>query len=349
MPTRLFNKVGKQALKKELGSEDFHRRTLSFYRYVTLEDPTGLRDTLYLAWDKLNIFGRVYLATEGINAQMSVPEQHWDLFVKQLYEHDVFNKVEIKHAIEDDGKSFYKLIVRVREKILGDGLPEGKYDFSNVGTHLNAEQFNQAVTEGKSLIVDMRNYYESEVGRFQGALLPEEDTFRDTLPKTLEMLQGKENDKILLYCTGGIRCEKASAYLKHHGFQDVNQIYGGIIAYSREVKSKGLKSSFIGKNFVFDERLGERISDEVIAECHQCGESCDTHTNCLNNDCHLLFIQCEQCKEQYSGCCSPECQQIASLPMEEQRKLRKGKDAEKKRNIYRSRVRPNLKEILKAK
>ena len=135
-----------------------------------------------------------------------------------------------------------------------------------------------------------------------------------------EILSGKEDEKILLYCTGGIRCEKASAFLKHHGFKDVNQLHGGIIEYARQVKVKGLESKFKGKNFVFDERMGERITDEIISKCYQCGNLCDSHYNCANDGCHLLFIQCEACKEKFEGCCSVECQNITRLPIEEQKK-----------------------------
>ena len=127
-----------------------------------------------------------------------------------------------------------------------------------------------------------------------------------------------------MYCTGGIRCEKASAYFKHQGFKNVYQLEGGIIEYTRQVKAEGLESKFIGKNFVFDHRLGERITDDIIANCHQCGKPCDTHVNCANEGCHLLFIQCDECHEAMHGCCSNECLEIIQLPIEEQRRLRKG-------------------------
>ena len=145
-----------------------------------------------------------------------------------------------------------------------------------------------------------------------------------------------------MYCTGGIRCEKASALFIKQGFKDVNQLDGGIVQYAHQVQNEQLESNFIGKNFVFDSRLGERISDEIISVCHQCGEPADTHTNCDNNACHLLFIQCASCAEKHSGCCSDDCQQIASLPLEEQRALRKGKNDSSKRNVHNSRLRPKL-------
>ena len=113
-----------------------------------------------------------------------------------------------------------------------------------------------------------------------------------------------------MYCTGGIRCEKASAYFKHKGFKNVFQLEGGIIEYAKQVKAEKIKNQFIGKNFVFDERRGESISNCIIAKCHQCGSPCDTHVNCSNEACHLLFIQCESCQDKRQVCCSSECQDI---------------------------------------
>lgn len=345
----LYNKEDKKVLKKKLMAEDFRRITISFYRYVIIENPYELRDELYAAWDSMNVFGRIYLAQEGVNAQMSVPEQHWEEFLLRLQARKIFENMPIKKAVEDDGKSFYKLKIKVRSKIVADGLKDGTFDVTNVGKHLSAKAFNRAMNDPDSVVVDMRNHYESEVGHFENAICPEVDTFREELPEVEKLLKDKKDKKVLLYCTGGIRCEKASAYLKHKGFSDVNQLHGGIIDYVRQVKAENLENRFKGKNFVFDERLGEKISNEIISECHQCGEPCDTHTNCANDDCHLLFIQCEQCAAKYSGCCTPECQEIAALPIEEQRKLRKGKVKRNAHAVFKSRLRPNLKKILAAK
>ena len=329
--------------------EKFHRITISFYRYVIIEQAEELRDELYAEWDAMNIFGRIYLAKEGVNAQMSVPEQHWEEFLLRLQARKIFAKMPIKKAVEDDGKSFYKLKIKVRHKIVADGLDDGTFDVTNVGRHLTAKEFNEAMNEPNVVVVDMRNHYESEVGHFENAICPEVDTFREELPEVEKLLNDKKDKKVLLYCTGGIRCEKASAYLKHKGFSDVNQLHGGIIDYVRQVKAENLENQFKGKNFVFDERLGEKISDETISECHQCGELCDTHTNCANDDCHLLFIQCDKCAEKYAGCCTPECQEIAAMPIEEQRLLRKGKIKHDADSVFKSRLRPKLKKILAAK
>lgn len=342
----LQNRVNKKELKKRITQDATKRITVSFYRYVIIEDPKALRDNFFAHWNNLKILGRIYIAHEGINAQMCVPQENWEAFKNALYQDERFNAIPFKIAIEDDGKSFYKLTIKVRPKIVADGLDDNAFDVTNVGNHLTAKEFNEAMENPDSIVVDMRNQYESEVGKFIGAICPDADTFREELPIVLEELKDKKDKKIVMYCTGGVRCEKASAYLKHHGFSDVNQLYGGIIDYVRQIKTEGLKSKFIGKNFVFDERVGERITEDVIAQCHQCGASCDTHVNCANDDCHLLFIQCEKCAEKMNGCCTPECLHIASLPVEEQRALRKGRKKEDSLSVYKSRLRPNLKELL---
>jgi UPF0176 protein len=171
----------------------------------------------------------------------------------------------------------------------------------------------------------MRNHYESEIGHFQNAITPDVDTFRESLPIIEKDLSNyKENKNLLMYCTGGIRCEKASAYFKYKGFKKVFQLEGGIIEYARQVTKNDLENKFIGKNFVFDERRAEKISEDIIAQCHQCGKPCDTHINCINEACHLLFIQCKNCGEKMNQCCSNACKEITLLSDEEQKVYRKG-------------------------
>jgi UPF0176 protein len=336
----LYNKLGPEELRKRLESEDFKRITLSFYKYVIIEDPEAMRDTLYREWDALRCLGRVYVAREGINAQMNVPEQYWEVFERLLYSHPEFKGVPFKIAVEDDGKSFLKLQVKSRKYILADGLKDDEYDVTDVGRHLSAEEWNEAMEDPDTVVVDMRNHYETEIGHFENAILPEAETFRDELPEVLKKLEGKEDQKVLLYCTGGIRCEKTSAYLKHHGFKDVNQLHGGIIDYARQIKTRELPSKYHGVNFVFDDRLGEAITNEIISHCHQCGKPSAHHVNCSNKMCNLLFIQCEECAAEMEGCCTPECQEIIHLPEEEQAKLRKGKSPEQ--IYYRSHQKADL-------
>ncbi|MHB8261525.1 MAG: oxygen-dependent tRNA uridine(34) hydroxylase TrhO [Bacteroidia bacterium] len=345
----LRNRKNKQELKQLLQKEGFSRKTISFYRYVKIENPNKLRDELYAQWDAIKVFGRIYLSYEGINAQMSVPLNSWDMFVKQLYAIPFFTDVPFKEAVEDNGKSFYKLIIKVRTKIVADGIEDPSFNPADTGKYLNAKDFNAIMDKPDTIVVDMRNHYESEVGRFENAFCPDADTFKEELPLVIEYLKGQEDKNVLMYCTGGIRCEKASAYFKHKGFKNVYHLQGGIIQYAHEVREQQLTSKFIGKNFVFDERVGERITEDIIATCHQCGAKCDRHVNCKNDDCHLLFIQCESCEAKYNACCTPACMEIVSLPADEQRKLRKGrtKTNQETLSVYKSRLRPNLKDVLK--
>ena len=339
----MFNKLSKEQCMALLEKETFKRITISFYKYTILENLPELRDDLYNNWNELGVLGRIYIAEEGINAQLSVPEHNWEDFVKNINAFSNFKEIPFKIAVEDDGKSFFKLTIKIRNQIVSDGLSINDYDVTNVGTHLSASQWNEAINNGAT-IVDMRNHYESEIGKFTGAICPDVETFKEELPVVKDMLEGKEKEPILLYCTGGIRCEKTSAYLKHHGFEDVSQLHGGIIDYARQLnEDEDLENKFIGKNFVFDERRGERISDDVISQCHQCNEPCDTHVNCKNENCNLLFLQCPICQEKHNNCCSVECIEIASLPEEERLKLRKG--VENKKMYYsHKRVNLNLKE-----
>ena len=184
------------------------------------------------------------------------------------------------------------------------------------------------------------------MGHFKNAIEVPSDTFREQLPMAVDMMKGKEAENIVMYCTGGIRCEKASAYMLHHGFKNVFHVEGGIINYVNQVKEQGIEQQFIGKNFVFDDRLGERVTEEVIAKCHQCGNPADTHVNCANDGCHLLFIQCEQCAAAYNSCCSEDCMQEAAMPKEERVALRKGRKLDQ--NIFnKSRRNPKLKFAVK--
>jgi len=323
---KLHNTVSGEELKKRILESTEPRATISFYKYAKIGNPQVFRDHIYIHFDAVGVLGRIYVATEGINAQISVPSKNLDAFRKELSAITFLENVRLNYAVEDDGKSFFKLAIKVKEKIVADGLKEDIFDITSPADYLTVEQFNVLTENPETIIIDMRNHYESEVGHFEGAWCPDVDTFREQLPMVIDRLQDKKDKPVVMYCTGGIRCEKASAYLKYHGFEDVYHLEGGIIKYSRDAKEKGLPNKFIGKNFVFDERLHERITDDIIANCHQCGEPFDDHVNCKNKACNLLFIQCPKCAEKYSGCCSEECHTIASLPEEEQKELRRGKD-----------------------
>ena len=269
---QLYNSLSNNERVKLIQEAGKDRLTISFYKYFKISDPETFRNKLFLFWDSIDVLGRIYVAHEGINAQLSVPADHFETFKSHL-----------------DSINFLKNI-----------------------------RLNVA-------IVDMRNHYESEIGHFKNAVTPDVDTFRESLDLIEEDLKShKKTKKLVMYCTGGIRCEKASAYFKHKGFKNVYQLEGGIINYARQVTSKEVENKFIGKNFVFDQRRAEKISDDIIASCHQCGQPADIHVNCANDACHLLFIQCDSCKKSMKNCCSSTCMEVNQLPAQTQKSLRKG-------------------------
>lgn len=310
---KLYNKIDKELLKKQLEQEAEDRTTLSFYQYAQIGNPQIFRDHFYQLLEALKVYGRIYVASEGVNGQISVPSRNLEKLKETMSGIDFLKGIRLNIAIEDDGKSFYKLKIKVRHKIVADGLDDADFDVTDKGVHLNAEEFNSLAEREDTVVVDMRNHYESEVGHFDQAIVPDVETFRESLPYVVKLLEDQKDKDIVMYCTGGIRCEKASAYLKHKGFEKVYQLEGGIIEYARQVEAKKLENKFHGKNFVFDERLGERISNEIISKCHQCGKACDSHTNCANDACHILFIQCQDCQTKYQACCSTKCTEFNAL------------------------------------
>ncbi|TXE08499.1 rhodanese-related sulfurtransferase [Gelidibacter salicanalis] len=322
---QLYNNLSAKERADLIAQAGEDRLTISFYAYAKIGNPELFRNHMFLAWNELDVLGRIYVAHEGINAQLSVPADHFEAFKAHLDSISFLENVRLNIAIEHDNFAFLKLKVKVRDKIVADGLNDDTFDVRNIGVHVDAEKFNALIEDENTVLVDMRNHYESEIGHFKNAVTPDVDTFRESLDIIeADLKDHKEDKNLVMYCTGGIRCEKASAYYKHKGFKNVFQLDGGIINYVRQINEKGLENKFIGKNFVFDQRRSERISDHVIAQCHQCGNPADLHTNCANEACHLLFIQCDACKEKMENCCSTTCMEVIQLPYEEQKELRKG-------------------------
>ncbi len=339
---QLHNRISRKELKELIKNDPTSRTTISFYCYFKIEDPQVFRNTLYKDLQQLNVMGRIYLAHEGINAQISLPTGNMDAFKNYLYSIESLNDLRLNIAVDDNGKSFYVLDIKVRNKIVADGISDPDFDMANKGKYVNAAQFNYLSNDPDTIVIDMRNHYEYEVGHFENAIEVPSDTFREQLPMAAEMMKEDKQKNIIMYCTGGIRCEKASAYMLHKGFKNVFHLEGGIINYVNQAKEKGLDIKFHGKNFVFDQRLGERVTKEIISHCHQCGKPADTHVNCVNDACHLLFIQCDECKKKYEGTCSKECLDFIHLPADEQKKKRSGID--KGRNVFnKSKAKLNLK------
>lgn len=326
----LHNTISNKLLKEAVKRDNIPRTTISFYKYFNIVDPVKFRNELYKIFFNIKVLGRVYISYEGVNAQINVPTHNFELFKEALYNFDPqLKNIRLNCAIEESTNAFWVLRMKVRDKIVADGITDKTFDINKTGIHLSAAEVNKMIEETSTIIVDMRNHYEYEVGHFQNALEIPSDTFKEQLPMSVEMLKNEKNKNILMYCTGGIRCEKASAYLLHNGFKNVYQIDGGIIEYTRKAKEQNLPIKFIGKNFVFDQRMGERITEDIISTCHQCSTPCDTHINCENDCCHLLFIQCHSCSIKYNNCCSENCKQLSLLPIEERKALRKGKKTPK--------------------
>ncbi len=313
----LYKDLRPRAEKRQAALLDTRPRvTLSFYRYVKIANPTVFRDELMASWQALDCMGRIYVAYEGINAQMNVPKENWEKFDAFVQGRKELAGVPYKIAVEEkDIPSFYKLTIKVKPKVVADGLDDASFDVTNTGEYLTAAEMNEYVNDPEAIVVDMRNAYESEIGHFEGAIMPDVDTFREELKVVPELLKIHKNKKIALYCTGGIRCEKASAWLKHQGYENVRHLKGGIIDYKHQVEREGLPNKFQGKNFVFDERLGERVGDEIISHCHLCTTAkSDTHIHCKNQACHVLFLCCDGCKEKRQGYCSFKCMTFDLLP-----------------------------------
>lgn len=315
-PTRFVDARPRSEKRAVVMADTRPRTTLSFYRYVKIADPVAFRLALLTKLSELDCLGRIYVATEGINAQMNVPTEnfvHLDAWLQSQIE---LTGVPYKIAVaEKDFSSFYKLTIKVKDKIVADGLDDASFDVTDTGAYLTAAEINEYIDDPDAIVVDMRNAYESEIGHFEGAIKPDVDTFRDELKIAPELLRIHQNKKIALYCTGGIRCEKASAWLKHNGFTDVRHLKGGVIDYAHQVKEQGLPNKFLGANFVFDERLGERVGSEIISHCHLCQvNKSDTHYHCKNQVCHVLFLGCDACVAKRGGYCSWMCQVTDKAP-----------------------------------
>jgi len=341
MANRFINIYDRATLEQKLAEESFDRTTISFYKYVVFENLTKLRQELYKEWEELSVLGRIYISKEGINAQLSIPSHNLNKFRAAIDAQTELTDVPFKVGLLQSD-SFIKLTIKLKNQIVADGLLDNEYDITNVGRRVEPKEFNEAMDDPETIVVDMRNQYESRIGFFDGAILPDADSFKEELPMVADMLKGREEKKVVLYCTGGIRCEKASAYLKHRGFQDVNQLHGGIIAYGHAVKNEKIENKFRGKNFVFDERLAERVSEEIVSECDLCGTPSDNQINCANQMCHLLFIQCKICNKKLPNVCSKPCYQVIQLPEDRQRQLRKGLTHPTARNTNHYRLRPKL-------
>ena len=331
-----FNIKSRTELEEKLKQEKEKRKVISFYKYTNIKNINCLRDNLYTNLSDLGVLGRIYIAEEGINAQISVPDKKIKTFEKYILSISEFSN--IKFNVTEYGnknQSFVKLIVRIKDKIVSDGIEDSSFSVSSSGEYVNAKEINEAIDDKDAVVVDVRNTYESEIGHFKGAHIMKVDTFREQIQKLYSDLLPYKNKKVVLYCTGGIRCEKASAWLKHNGFLNVKHIKQGIIGYMREVKEKGLPNKFLGKNFVFDDRRAESITNDILSKCHLCKNTkCDDYTDCKNKFCDVMFICCDKCLGKKKGFCSYKCILFSKLSKNIKKFLLRNSYKQKNMGLY---------------
>jgi len=282
----------------------YKNKVISFYKYVAIENPEALMKE-HLEWCRENgILGKVYLAKEGISGSIFGDEDAISKYKEHLKNYKIFEDVWFKETTTDQ-IAYSKMHVRVKEEIVNSGLSDTKLE--HTAPKLTPEQLLKFYEDKKDfVIVDARNWYESKIGKFKNAITPQITHFREW-PKVVELLSEHKDKTIVTYCTGGIRCEKASAYMREQGFKDVYQIDGGILNYIQQFPD----TFWEGGMFVFDDRkvLDSNTKEELkyIASCYFCNKPTSYHINCHNQDCDKIFVCCHECKIEKEYCCSEEC------------------------------------------
>ncbi|MCB1113742.1 MAG: rhodanese-related sulfurtransferase [Chlamydiia bacterium] len=278
---------------------------LAFYQIAPIESPESEVKLQKAFLKDKDAKARIYISEEGINGQMSLSKTDAKVYMDWMHSRELFKSIDFKlHEIDEH--AFPKLTVKVRKQLVALDRP---VDFSLIGEHISPAEFKSKLDKGNYTLLDVRNKYECEVGRFKGSIVPPSDTFRefDEWADELKTNLNPEKEEVLMCCTGGIRCEYFSALLKEKGFQNVKQLDGGIIGYGLKEGSK----HWDGKLFVFDDRLTVPISNEpteVIGKCHKCHAPTELYYNCANMDCNHLFLSCHECIKESIGCCKDTCQ-----------------------------------------
>ncbi|MGM7701385.1 oxygen-dependent tRNA uridine(34) hydroxylase TrhO [Pseudalkalibacillus sp. Hm43] len=283
---------------------------LLFYKYVDIEDPEYFARKHLKFCKELGVFGRVLVAREGINGTVSGTLEQTEAYMKALHADPRFEDMEFKREASD-AHAFNRISVKARDEIVSLRLDDDLDPNEVTGRHLSPKEWKEALEDEDVIVLDARNDYEYDIGHFRNAIRPDIKAFRD-LPEWIQKnLADKKDKKILTYCTGGIRCEKFSGYLVREGFENVNQLHGGIIKYGQDPETKG--AHFDGKCFVFDERMTTDINQtddqKIVGKCHHCGTQAEQFVNCPIDECDKLHITCENCKEEYESCCSNECKE----------------------------------------
>lgn len=284
-------------------------QVLAYYFFTLLEDPALEVFRHKEFFSDRDVQGRIYISKEGINGQMSASVKAAQEYMEWLKSDPRFQGVEFKiHTWHEH--CFPRMTVKVRPQLVA---LDKEVDMKKTGVHLSPEEWKKMLDQKdeNTILIDVRNDYEWDIGHFEGAELPTLEKFRQfpEYAKALKETRDPSKTKVMMYCTGGIRCELYSALMKEEGFDEVYQLQGGVIKYGLQAGSKHWR----GKLFVFDDRLSVPISEkepaEIISKCIHCGESTDLYYNCANMDCNELFLSCHACAEKTQGCCSQGCEE----------------------------------------
>lgn len=284
------------------------RKILLYYKYVSIEYPKQVLKWQRKLCDDLGLTGRIIIAHEGINGTVDGNPEHIEIYKKAMQKDPRFADVDFKES-DCTERSFPRMRIVVKDEIVHLGLDTKKITPENGGVHLTPEQTHTLLAENPNdlVVLDTRNNYEWRIGAFKNAIKPNIDNFREFPQYVDEHLDQFKDKKVLMYCTGGVRCERATAYLKEKGIaQEVYQILGGIHRYVEQYPD----GFFRGKNYVFDDRVAVRVNDDILATCSLCPTPCDDYTNCLNAECNEHFIACAPCLTAYSNTCSKTCQEL---------------------------------------
>ena len=282
-------------------------RVLLYYHYVKIEDPQALREE-HLAYTKnIGLLGRIYISEEGINGTVSGKTDVVQTYIDWMEHHPYFKGVTYK-IDEADGHAFKKMHVRVKNELVNFSLEDDINPKELTGRYVEPEEFLRRIHDEDTIIIDARNDYEYDLGHFRGAIKPEITRFRD-LPNWIrenkEKFQGK---KILTYCTGGVRCEKFSGWLKREGFEDVGQLHGGIVTYGKDETARG--AYWDGQCYVFDNRIAvpvNQVNPVIVGKDYFTGEPCERYINCANPSCNKQILCTPENEKKYRGSCSDEC------------------------------------------
>ncbi|CAL4323906.1 rhodanese-related sulfurtransferase [Buchnera aphidicola] len=306
--SNLYNRYSKKELKKNILTNSTSCFIVSFYKYFPIKNIQEYRDQIYKKFYQYNVLGRVYISSEGINAQISIPVKFYPLIKNFLHNFDPkLNNLFINKSLNHDIKAFWVLSVKIKKNLVFDDIKNIEFNSKDIGIYIESKEVNCMLNDRKTIFIDMRNSYEYEIGHFPNAIEIPSLTFREQLKKVIKIMHNNKDKKIVMYCTGGIRCEKATAWMRFNGFKYIYHIKGGIIGYVNDAKKNKQPILFKGSNFVFDNRMSEKVSDEIISFCKQCNKPSDRYVNCAFNSCHLLFIQCDNCTINFKNCCSKDC------------------------------------------